>query len=44
MEIGSGESELVGFSERRKRLERAAKLLDKSAKGKVDKNGKEAGA
>ena len=44
MEIGSGESELGGFSERRKRLERAAKLLNKDAKGKVDKDPKTAGA
>jgi len=30
MFLGSGESELGGFRERRKRLERAARLLDQS--------------
>ncbi|KAE9381513.1 hypothetical protein N431DRAFT_425086 [Stipitochalara longipes BDJ] len=43
MEIASGESELGGFRERKERLERAAKLLNESGKGKEDKNEKKVG-
>ncbi|KAN0122462.1 hypothetical protein V8E51_000788 [Hyaloscypha variabilis] len=42
MEIGSGESHLGGFSERRERLEKAAKLLDRSRKAKEEQGRKKA--
>ncbi len=42
MEIGSGESHLGGFSERRERLEKAAKLMDRSRKAKEEQGGKKA--
>ena len=42
MEIGSGESHLGGFSERRERLEKAAKLSDRSRKAKEEQGRKKA--